>query len=591
MILKELCDYYDVLAGDREINISTYGYEEVSATYEAVLSIDGELVGMQSLVNQATKKRKTFIMPKGMKKSGIASSPVCDNIAYIFGISGKKGEKKIDAEKFQVAKKLHLELFEHDDSPEAKAIVSFFNKWEINKAWDNEHLLQHYNEKGEAFTGNVVFKLLGETRYFHETDEIKNIWLQKNSETAQKDDKVVRQCSITGKISPITQLHEQFSGVKGASTMGASLVCFNKDSDLSYNLKQSFNAAVSEEAMFKYSTALKYMLASSKQKLCIGDDTAVFWASSTNTIYTDLILSIFNITDNEDNDEEKNDLLSRDRQTEETIKKVLENGAEGLAFVPDIDPEVNFCILGLAPNAGRISVRYFYCDTFSVFCDRIKAHYDDIQIVGDKHHINIYSLIYATISSNSKDKKANPLLGGAVSRAILTGGLYPRLLFSQTILRTKTETSVSQARAAIIKGFLTRQNRLLKQNKEEVSVSLNMQSTNSAYILGRVFSILEMIQKRALGKVNATIKDKYFASACSNPSLVFPNLLKLAQHHLAKLEGPYYDNLLCETLARLESESFPKVLGMEDQGRFILGYYQQAQKFYEKKNKQNEGED
>ncbi len=65
----------------------------------------------------------------------------------------------------------------------------------------------------------------------------------------------------------------------------------------------------------------------------------------------------------------------------------------------------------------------------------------------------------------------------------------------------------------------------------EVTVSLDENSTNPAYRLGRLFAVLEDLQRSALNTVNATIRDKYFASAPSAPRATFPRLLSLSSNH------------------------------------------------------------
>ncbi|MBP8865886.1 MAG: type I-C CRISPR-associated protein Cas8c/Csd1, partial [Acetobacterium sp.] len=394
--------------------------------------------------------------------------------------------------------------------------------------------------------------------------------------------------SVTGKVTQIARLHDKLRGVDGASTMGASLVCFNKDVDESYNLKQSRNSAVSEEVAFKYYTALQYLLSDRQRKLQIGDATTVFWAEKMDCAYTDIFKCMLN---NPDEMEEEG--INEDLETVEKVKTILKDGSQGIYNDVGLDINTKFYILGLSPNAGRLSVRFFYRDSFGNFCDQIKQHYDDMGIYGGpkgKAHIKVWSLLNATISSKSRDKKVNPLLGGAVARSIFTGDQYPQVIFNQTIIRVKAEAQITQPRAAIIKGCLTRKNRIQKKT-EELGMYLDEKSTKPAYVLGRTFAILEMIQKNALGDgINATIKDKYFASACSNPSLVFPNLLKLAQHHLAKIDGNYWDIKLGQCLSLLEGDSFPKILDMDNQGRFILGYYQQTQKNYEKREVKEEAQ-
>lgn len=588
MILNALCEYYDLISKDEKLGISPFGFQKVSANYVAILTEEGILHDIISLNQLNDNKPQSFMTPHSMKKSSIAASPVCDNFEYIFGVGGEKGTKETAATKHQSSKKLHLEMFGNAKSPEAVAIVKFFEKWDLDKAWENENILKHYTEKGKAFSGNIVFRLLGKADYFHDNKEIIEIWTSYNNKSRLEENNKIGQCSITGEIGEIVKLHKKVSGIRGASTMGASLVCFNKDSDESYGLKQSQNSAVSQKAEFKYTTALQYMLSKNEQHIYIGDATTVFWAGEKKDSYTNVFKTILNNPDEEETIEE-------DIKTREAVKTILQDGGKGLFNDPDFDVDTKFYILGLSPNAGRTSIRFFYQNSFFTFCERIKQHYDDISIYGGKkgrQHIKIGSLLYATINSKSKDKQVNPLLGGALTRAILTGEMYPQILIDQTIMRIKSEKEVTQPRAAIIKGFLIRKNRILKK-EEELSMSLNEKSTNPAYVLGRTFSILEMIQKNALGEgINATIKDKYFASACSNPALVFPNLLKLAQHHLAKIQGEskgggvYWSQQLGQCLGLLEDDSFPKTLNMENQGRFILGYYQQTQKNYEKRSKE-----
>ncbi len=611
MILNELCDYYDILSEDESSGISPYGYESVAVTYEAVLSNSGELKNILPVAPEGAKT-KSFIMPKGMKSSSISASPVCDNVTYIFGILGNKGDLQTDERKFQASKDLHLSMFSGASSGEAKAAVNFFSRWELDRAWENEFIAKEFGDKpSPAFSGRVVFRLEGESKYFHDCQEIKDIWLKANKLAEEESNERTAQCCVTGETAPICRSHENFN-IRGGQMSGSYLVGFKPDAFQSYNLEQSYNAAVSVTAAEKYAQALKFLIASRTNKMYIGEDTVVFWASSTNPVYSQVFSGALDISEDDDETDESSENFQDDEQSdkknkadkknsdtkneighktgtdhmaEEVINTVLENGVKGLHSEFNLDPKVKFCVLGLSPNSGRTSVRFFFKDTFGNFCERLKAHQDDIKIVGKKQRIKIYNLLRATINTKSKDKKINPLLGGALTRAILTGSAYPRLMLDQVIIRVKAEASITQARAAAIKGYLVRSNRLLKKKEDEISMYLNEETNNTPYVLGRTFAVLEMIQKNALGDINATIKDKYFATACSNPSLVFPNLLKLAQHHLSKIEGNYWEIILGGLLGKIEGEAFPSALAMEDQGTFILGYYQQNQKLYEKKEK------
>jgi CRISPR-associated protein Csd1 len=580
MIINALCEHYDVLAADVKADISRPGYQKTEFHYTAVITEDGRLMALISHVVDKKMDKPSSMTPISMKVPGIGSSPVCDNMQYIFGADDGKGKGIV---KFNAAKELHLRLFANAASREAKAVYNFFTKW---NPLDIPEEVTQYFIKGETPPGNVAFKFPLDSKYFHECEEIRQIWIAENNEKTKQKGEQIAQCAITGEMMNIAMLHTQLSGVKGAQSTGASLICFNKSADESYNLKQSYNARVSEAAMFKYTTALQWLLKSKENKLYVGDDTCVFWANSLNHERYEQSIALLLSGVDEDKDDNKNAI---ERKAEIDIKAILKQGAKGIPVMRGFDPHVRFYILGLAPNAGRVSVRYFYRNSFAGFCDRIKQYYDETQIIGNTKYIKIGSLLYGTVNTNSKDKKINPLLGGAVMRAVLSGGGYPQLLFNQTIMRVRAEQQVTQARAAAIKAYLIR-------NKEEVvSPMLNELSNNPAYVLGRVFAILEMIQKNSVeGKLNATIKDKYFASACANPALVFPTLLKLTQHHLAKIgkDKPGLrtnrEKELGGCLGMLDGELFPKTQNMDNQGRFILGYYQQTQKLYEKKNKEED---
>ncbi|MCL2063272.1 MAG: type I-C CRISPR-associated protein Cas8c/Csd1 [Candidatus Cloacimonetes bacterium] len=604
MILNALCEYYDMLANDGSFNISKYGYEKTDYYYTIIITEEGELFNIISHVNDRKKdKPKSAIMPKNMKISGIASSPVCDNLTYLLGVMGKKKDKELNERKFLAAKDLHLNLFRSGLSREAKAIVKFFEKWDIDKAWENEHILSAAVETGnDAFKGNGVFKLIGETKCFHECEEIINLWEAENNKKDVLNNKESGQCAIIGDNLPISRSHGKLSGVRGAQSTGAALISFNEESYESYGFTQSNNSRVSLEAEFKYTTILQYLLDNRDYKLYLGDDTTVFWASSPKKEFLDLAFGLLDGV-SDDNDENENtakvvnendneSTRSPDKKITNLVKSILKSGSQGIITQdPNFDVDVKYFILGLAPNAGRISVRYFYQNTLTQFCDNIHKYHLETQIFNadekyTKNYIRSRDLLFSTVSTNSSDKKVNPLLGGAVMRAIITGQKYPQILFNQLLLRIKTERSVNQVRASAIKAILIR-----NKNFKEINMYLNEESKNSAYNLGRVFAYLEIIQKNAAGgSLNATIKDKYFATACANPAIVFPTLLKLAQHHLAKIEGNYLNIELGKCLALIENENFPKTQSMEQQGSFILGYYQQIQKIYTKKEKVKDGE-
>lgn len=583
MILNALCSYYDELLKLGEV--PPFGYEKVGASYELVLDEDSNIVNLTEFSDDSDgkSKKRNFIMPTRGKSSKIKAALVCDNAGYIFGLSGSLDKQKTEEKKFEAAKSFHLQILKDCHSKEAEAIKNYFRKWDINKAWEEEHILSAVRSKGDALPGNIVIRLVGESNYFHENAEIVNVWLEENKRENEDKEKRISQCGITGEISEIALLHEQFQGIKGANATGTSLVCFNKDSDLSYGLNQSFNSNVSVEASFKYAQALKYLLSSREQKMVLGEDTIVFWSEKKDCDNEAIYARSFrhNSEENEEN------MTKKDKNIENAVNIILKEGRNGLynKSMPDIniDLKSKFYILGLSPNAGRVSVRYFLFNTFGFFMDVLKQHYDDVSIKGSKldegKPMSIHRLLYAIKNQNASNSKVNPLLAGALMRSIMTGSNYPVGLYNEVISRVKNEKNITQARAAIIKGYLNRKNRKLKK-EEELKVEINEEKTG-AYMLGRLFAVLENIQKTALGtNLNSTVKDRYFTSASTTPALVFPAMLRLAEKHLKKIKkgntpelGGYLEKLMNNLAAN--AGGYPKALDIEDQGYFMDGYYQQ----------------
>lgn len=177
-------------------------------------------------------------------------------------------------------------------------------------------------------------------------------------------------------------------------------------------------------------------------------------------------------------------------------------------------------------------------------------------------------------------------------RAILGGLPYPQTLLQAAIRRTRAEHDITHARAALIKACINRAARFKNnKQKEELKVSLDETNTNIGYRLGRLFAALEKIQQEASPGINATIRDRCYGAASSTPVTVFGNLMRLKNHHLAKLENVgrkiTFEKLLGEILSGIGD--FPPHLALADQGRFAIGYYHQMQGFYTKKSEQQKG--
>lgn len=606
MILQALTRYYDILAKDPDSDIAPPGYNSVGVSFALNISAQGKLLDVFPLFqpvqvgNRMVEKPRRMIVPEQVKRtSGISSNFMCDNSAYILGIT-EKGDADFGTKRFEAFRNLHHELLAKADCDAARAILAFLDDHDPDKG--REHPAIASNLETILLGGNIVFMFHGV--FAHDDPIIKQAW------EAYKvgKDAVMAQCLITGEISPIARLHPSLKGILDANPTGASLVGFNARAYESYNREQGQNSPVSEKAAFAYTTALNYLLSSANpnKKLTIGDTTVVYWAESEKKGFAEAFEGIFEplivdepVIDNQEGRKKAEKGLKEVGQKVRRVQK-LDLGA----LLEDLKGEnPHFYVLGLAPNAARVSVRFFLNDPFQKMVERMMQHYHDLEIVKEYEnqppYITVRQILDETVSKKSKDKNASPLLAGAVMRSILTGTPYPAALYYAIINRVRADVDDDQkrirkigyVRAAIIKAYLIRKFRNQDKYQEVLVMSLNEQVTTPAYVLGRLFAVLEKVQQEAIGDMNASIKDRYFTSACASPASVFPVLLRLSQHHIArvKLEPGVkmnYDKRIQEILGLLDVENnpIPTRLTLDEQGIFILGYYHQRAAFYIKNN-------
>jgi len=591
MILQSLVNYYEILAKAGEI--SKPGYCKANVSFALIITGDGDLAGVIPLKIQVQRGSKTveipqsFEVPEQVKKTvGIKSNFLCENSGYMLGVDNK-GKPERAKECFEAFRHLHREILEDADCDEARAVLAFLEKWDPEKSKEYPVLAEYI----DALTAgaNLVFALEG-FGFIHENPTINKAWERYYQ---QSGNAIVMQCLVTGERLPIARLHQSLKGVKDAQPMGASLVSFNAIAYESYGHdgQQGLNAPVSEYAAFAYTTTLNYLLADSKHRLTLGDTTVVFWAESPQPIYRDLFLSALNpdtmSTDKAD-----------DKGTATLISDVFLKIASGMPVAElndTFNPDTRFYVLGLAPNAARLSVRFFMQDSFGGFIERTMNHYKNLEIVRapfEPPYLPLWKMMHETVSPKSKDKASSPLLSGSVLRSILTGAPYPAALYNSVIVRIRAERDINSGKAGIIKAYLTRKySGNNTKDKEVLTVSLNAQSENRAYILGRLFSVLEKAQLDANPGINTTIKDRYFTSACATPASVFPVLLRLSNHHISKSDFGYSsDNKIRDLMDKLDVDEkpFPAHLTLDEQGVFILGYYHQKQANYEKTSKEGQ---
>lgn len=608
MILQALTKYYDILSNDPEKDIAPPGYSSTGVSFALNISEQGKLLDVIPLFEQVQRGKKMeerprrMIVPEQVKKtSGISANFLCENGAYVLGISDK-GDAEYSQRRFEEFARSNKELLVKANSKAAKATVAFLDTYRPEEGREHPKISPRLETilKG----GNLIFMCDG--GFVHEDSAVRQIWEAHKASS----DALLIQCLVTGEIAPLARLHPSLKGIRDANPTGATLVGFNARAYESYNREQGMNSPVSERAAFAYTTALNYLLSSANEnrKFIIGDTTVVYWAESENKEYAKAFMGLCEpeIVEVETSAEEESQPI-RDKKAEKRLKKVAEKVRRVQALdvkklLEGLDENPRFYVLGLAPNAARVSVRFFHSDPFEKVVEKIMQHYRDMEIIkefDDQHtYLTIQDILKETVSPKASDKEATPLLAGSMFRAILENTTYPAALYNAIINRIRADQDdakkfikkVNYERAAIIKAYLLRKYRNQPQHliQEVLIMSLNEQSTIPAYVLGRLFAVLEKVQQEAIGDVNASIKDRYFTSACASPKSVFPTLLRLSQHHISKAEFGYArDNRIEKILNLLDVEKnpIPSHLSLDEQGVFVLGYYHERKDLWTSKSK------
>ena len=589
MILQSLVRCYDSLAAQG--TLKRPGWSAVKVQWGLCLTADGQVSSVEMLgaANEKGKllPRMMFLPTPVKRTSGKAASFLCDNAKYLLGITSemRSSEHTPSDSKaikdagtcFRISVQRHHDLLDGVSCPMAQAILRFFDTWQPEKAAQSPALQEHFDDLCKG--GNLLFCLINELGTVTEAQnvpEIQAAWDASVSNSSERS--AFGRCLVTGDEDTIAMLHPSIKGVVGAQSSGASLVSFNALAFESYgrNKGQGLNAPVGNHAAFAYGEALNYMLREKNYHSLLGSATLVYWAETAQSAYSDCFAALLGT--NED----------MTQNTLDGVMKAIRLG-QGLQWesVP-LDSRTPFYILGLSPNASRLSVRFFLQGTFGDFAANLARHQERLNIIrpsfDQRETLSAYSLLKETANPNSRDKLPPSHLVGDLLRAILGDTPYPVSLLTQTELRIHAEHNVSRGKAAILKAWLLK-NGSNPQYKEVIDVQLNEQTNYAPYVLGRLFAVLESLQQKANPGINATIMDRYFNAACATPSIVFPTLLKLAQSHLKKLDTGYfiyYDKQMTELCGRL-TDSYPARLNLQDQGIFQLGYYHQKQKFFTKK--------
>ena len=601
MILQRLAEHYDRIAASNkdETQLAPPGFSRQKISFCVVLNPDGSLNSFQSLQEKIGSKlvAQSMNVPGQSKPPGQGINPcfLWDNAAYLLGCvpnpdpdpkkAAKDAARAIMA--FEAFRKKHLDLETGIADLSFTAVCTFLRNWSPELARDHAELLK------EIATNFGVFKIAGELRYVHEAVSLPD---EPDEQAAASQTGATRaMCLVSGAIDEIARLHEpKIKGVGGAQPGGALLVSFNASAYESYGKSQSYNAPVGAAITDKYTKALNHLLEQRNRRGTLGDSTVVFWADHQNVLEDAMSAMFSEPLPNEGPIIEEDQERAREA---ELLLKQLRDGTGATEINPDDQP-TRFFILGLSPNASRISVRLWVEADAAELQDRLSKHLRDIALDGDRDDrlLTLRRVVAATGRWDGKKSKFDtdnvpPQLAGDLARSVLTGAAYPQSLLATMIRRIHSDGEVAYARVATIKACLNRNSRL-RGNPLEVSRMLDKNNDDAAYCCGRAFAVLEMIQKDSVeGELNRTIKDSYFTAASTTPSLVFPRLCRLSQHHLAKLDTGlriHRERQFGEVINKLRN-TFPRLLSLDDQGKFVIGYFHQRQDLYTSKKDKEEG--
>jgi CRISPR-associated protein Csd1 len=579
MILQALKEYYDRKASDAESDIAPEGFERKPIPFLIVIGRNGKFINLEDTRERIGNRfiAKTFLVPRSKPRSGSLSYETTfllwDHAGYVLQHPDDNKAKNQHTTWLRSLKELPPE-FNNDEG--VTAILKFYDSGGV----DDVKSHKTWNECTKVLSCNMTFKLAGEILPIpccHAVQEyVKQASKSSRDITDESiEDKVIGRCLVTGEVGEIVRVHSDTRISKDSK----KLVGFQKNSGFdSYGKEQGYNAPVGKSAEFAYTTALNTLLKSSPRML-VGDAVTVCWSEKSSDLENQ-IADFFSEPPRDDPD--------RGVRAIESLFKSIKSSA----FLADENEKNRFYVLGLSPNSARIAIRFWIVGTVAGMAVKIKQHFDDLRIVHGPRDKDVFSLFRLLVSTAAQGKADNitPNLAGDTIRSILEGLPYPKTLLSAAVRRNRAEQEVTYYRAALIKACINRSTRFKNTSiKEELKMSLDENNTNIGYRLGRLFATLEKIQQEANPGINTTIRDRFYGAASGTPVAVFGNLMRLKNHHLAKLESAgrrvFFEKRLGQIIDGVEAKiAFPTHLNLEDQGRFAIGYYHQMQDFFIKKN-------
>ena len=612
MILQALYNYYEAMR--KAHRIATPGLEVKPIRWVIVIREDGSFVRLKDLKDPSDKKSKgqDYLVPAGLKRSGKCppAQPFWDNRKYILGYEESAEGVSPCTDRLEDFKRLMAEIAElHPDNASFQAVCRFYEHY----LGDEMPLPEDAHTERILASDWMTFQLQGDTELLATQDDAHDYAAQAYS----TEDNLGR-CLITGEEKPLAAFHARI--VAPGSQAGATIASFNDPAYLSYGKKQGENAPISKYASFAHTTALNELLRNEQTRYTLGDISYVFWNSdlddpSINETFRTVTFEGVRDDDTQEQSDTNDEQPKRKSKSKkkapnptqdtykvlEQFKAIRGNRGQGEHW----EDARQFYVLGLTAG-GRITIKYWQQGTVSEIFDRVYQHLVDMNIISwdgfvDEENPPLRSLygIVKSVSTPSKSSTFATNLVQSIVESILSGNPYPMTLQQACVNRITQERTVTELRAAILKGCINRKARIYKQLKE-LDMALDKQNDNIAYLAGRLFAVLEQIQQASLGKgVNATIRDRFYASASTRPNMVMGRLIALSNHHLSKLrkEKPglavNLEKLLGEIFALIPAEAptFPATFSLDEQSLFAVGYYHQKVDTYRKEETDNPTEE
>jgi CRISPR-associated protein Csd1 len=534
-------------------------YEPKAVAWLIVIDDGGKFIGLIPTAGgeQGKKpKAKVFSIPR---RTGRTSSAVADFLVdkseYVLGVEpdGKRSEEDLT-----VRRELFLAAVRAASvavpSPSLAAVALFLESPE-------ERRLAIDKLAADGYKSNDLFAFEHNGRLVHELPEARTHF--SSFRRAPKGEGA--QCLICGSTAAMAEKHPAVK-IPGGTTSGIALVSFNSDAFESYGLSRNQNAPVCRDCADAYTTALKRLLGDGYPTLAkrhvrlSSDTTAVFWADQDSPV-----LDLFAMFDN---------------PTVDSVAALLESPHKGRAAAAT---SLRFYCLILSGGQGRATVRSTHTGTVAQVEQNLLEYFSSIDISADQPMPLMHLL--RNLVLQGKLENLPPGIVADVFMAIVCGGSFPRTLLTAAVGRCRAERKVTRERAAILRAYL------IRNEKQEVTVALDKDNPSVGYRLGRLMAVLERVQGAAQNNPNKTIVDRYYGAASTRPATVFPRLIAMSVHHMAKLTAGlqhFYQARLTEVIDGIAT--FPPVLKMEQQGLFALGYYHQRQDFFKKTEPNGENE-